>query len=270
MRDVLYRHRDSRSGRRRVRHTPLGERLDARGVIASSIALGALVAGATAGGAVASGAIQSRAIGKSADKQTQAANYAADVQSRSTADALKFQKEQALRDQERFEATQRANYDQWAAREGRLGTLGEMIGMGSRNIPGYVPVTAGGTTTTARGATPSASVPGGNYQALFQSLTAGKPPTPEVLTALGPELQRYGIALAPNAAGVNGKIKLPTGQIVDVIEAAGAGGKNWQWLTGSGSTRSPYVATASSMLAPVQLSPALQAGQWTAASMMRG
>jgi hypothetical protein len=37
-----------------------------------------------------------------------------------------------------------------------------------------------------------------------------------------------------NAAGVAGKIQLPNGQIIDVINAAGAGGNGFQWLTGDG------------------------------------
>lgn len=234
----------------------------------------AIVVASIIGAAATTGATvyATRKSGQAAALQTQTANHAADVQGQGAAAALQFQKEQAARDQAQFETTQHANYDQWAAREGRLGALGEMIGMGSRNIPGYVPVSQGGTgapPSGATGASPTGTpVPGGNYQALFQSLTNGLPPTPQALTSLAPKLQQYGIALAPNAAGVNGKIKLPTGQIVDVIEAAGAGGKNWQWLTGGAPTSgaSPYLGTASSMLTPMGLSPAVQ--PWTAASMM--
>lgn len=75
---------------------------------------------------------------------------------------------------------------------------------------------------------------GGDFKSWFMKLTGGKPPTPDMLTQLGPELAKYGVTLAPNAQGVNGKIKLPNGQVIDVIEAAGAGGKNWQWLEGGG------------------------------------
>src|SRR6185436_2828237 len=61
-------------------------------------------------------------------------------------------------------------------------------------------------------------------------LTNGKAPTPQELTALAPLLQQHGVSLAPNAAGVNGKIRLPSGEVIDVIKGADQGGKAWQWL----------------------------------------
>lgn len=88
-------------------------------------------------GAAATGAI----VG--ANKQSSAVNHAADLQSQSAAQALQFEREQAARDQANFEATQRANYDQWASREGRLGTLDQLVGLPQRQIPGYVPTTGG-------------------------------------------------------------------------------------------------------------------------------
>lgn len=108
--------------------------------VASSIALGALVAGATAGGAVASGAIQSRAAGKAADAQTQASNYAAEQQAKSAREALAFQRQQAHQDFLNAQNAQRGNYDQWAARQGRLSTLGQMVGSKPFVIPAYVPM----------------------------------------------------------------------------------------------------------------------------------
>lgn len=83
---------------------------------------------------------------------------------------------------------------------------------------------------------PAASGPqNGDYQSWFMQLTQGKPPTPDTLNSLAPQLQQYGITLVRNAAGVPGKIKLPDGSIVDVIQGAGVGGQAWQWLgPGSG------------------------------------
>lgn len=83
---------------------------------------------------------------------------------------------------------------------------------------------------------PGPSSPQFNPQLYFEQLTAGKPGTPETLIGLEPQLNQAGIQVMRNASGVAGKIKLPNGQIIDVIRAAGAGGgqNNWQWLTGDG------------------------------------
>lgn len=62
----------------------------------------------------------------------------------------------------------------------------------------------------------------------------GTPGTPQELAALEPQLNAAGIRVSRNASGVAGKIILPNGQYVDVINSAGAGGKGFQWLTGDG------------------------------------
>jgi len=112
-----------------------------------------------AGGSFAAAKVASNANRDAANQSTSSANYAADVKSKSDQAALDFEKQQAAQNQSNFEATQKANYDQWAAREGRLSTLGQMLGMPGRNIPAYVPTTnltgqpsgagsAGGSTTS--------------------------------------------------------------------------------------------------------------------------
>lgn len=135
---------------------PTGELIERRGVIASSLALGALIAGATAGSSVAAGAIGSHAAGEAADKQTAAANYAADVQAKSAAEALAFQKQQAAQDLANAQAASRGNYDQWAARQGRLSTLGQMVGMKPFQIPAYVPIQSVPQATPSGPNTPTA------------------------------------------------------------------------------------------------------------------
>lgn len=76
---------------------------------------------------------------------------------------------------------------------------------------------------------------GGDYQSTFMRIMGGLPATPANLAAKEQELAAAGIQVKRNAEGTAGKIKLPTGQIVDVIQSAGTGGGgNWQWLTGSG------------------------------------
>lgn len=99
---------------------------------------------------------------------------------------------------------------------------------------------AGGTAVTPALPTqqPQQVAPQGggtDYQATFQRIMAGLPATPTNLAAKEQELAAAGITVKRNAEGTAGKIKLPTGQIVDVIQSAGAGGGgNWQWLTGGG------------------------------------
>jgi hypothetical protein len=73
--------------------------------------------------------------------QADAATHAADLQSKSAADALAFQKQQAAQDFANAQTTAQANYGQWAARQGRLSTLGQMVGLQPFNIPAYVPMT---------------------------------------------------------------------------------------------------------------------------------
>jgi hypothetical protein len=84
---------------------------------------------------------------------------------------------------------------------------------------------------------------GGNFQAWFQTLAGGKPPSSATLKSLEPELAKYGISLAPNAQGINSKIKLPSGEIVRVgnyFDSAPSEGftPSWGWTSGGGATSS--------------------------------
>ena len=93
---------------------------------------------------------QTSAANRAAEIQAAALKYSADQQAQATAEALAFQKEQARRDYLSTETNRRANYDQWAAREARLGnTLGVMLGLGPRDIPAYVPLAPGTAPTSA-------------------------------------------------------------------------------------------------------------------------
>lgn len=78
--------------------------------------------------------------------------------------------------------------------------------------------------------------PGGvtNWDQATFAAQFGQPKTPQELLALEQQLSGAGIKVLKNAAGVAGKIQLPNGQIVDVINAAGAGGNGFQWLTDGG------------------------------------
>ena len=131
-------------------------------IATGTAALMALTAGATAAGSITAAKMGSNAATKGARLQTDAANHAADVQGQAARDALAFQKEQAARDQAIAETNRRANYDQWASREARLGnTLGVMLGLGPRDIPAYVPLAPGNAPTApgANGSPASSALP---------------------------------------------------------------------------------------------------------------
>jgi hypothetical protein len=83
---------------------------------------------------------QSNAAEKSAKLTTDAANKGADLQAQSNREALDFQKQQAALDAARADAIQRANYQQWAAREGRMSSIGQALGLPARDIPAYQPL----------------------------------------------------------------------------------------------------------------------------------
>jgi hypothetical protein len=63
-----------------------------------------------------------------------------------------------------------------------------------------------------------------DYQSTFMSIVGTGLATPDALLAKEQELAAQGIKVLRNAAGVAGKVQLPTGEIVDVIQSAGTGG----------------------------------------------
>jgi hypothetical protein len=71
--------------------------------------------------------------------QAQSLKYAADLQAKAAADALAYTKQQGAQTQSNFDTSQQGNYNQWAAGQRRLSTLGEAMGLGPREIPAYVP-----------------------------------------------------------------------------------------------------------------------------------
>jgi hypothetical protein len=144
----------------------------------------AIAAGSAIGG-IGAAKIASNAAGKSADIQTTAATHAADLEAKAAADALAFQKQQAETDWQNSQQTERANYDQWAAREGRMSGLGPLIGLPARNIPAYVPGIDPNFTSAP------AQVPGGPPAAgLGATATSGDP----IIDALIKNYQALGTA----------------------------------------------------------------------------
>lgn len=100
-----------------------------------------VVSGAIGAGTnLASGIIQSHAATNAANIQAQAAEKAAQIQAQSAAQALEFDKQQAALSAEQQAAAQFGNYQQWAAQQQRVGGLGQLLGLGPRQIPAYTPL----------------------------------------------------------------------------------------------------------------------------------
>lgn len=125
---------------------------------------------ASAGGAIGGAALSARASGKAAQAQTQAATAASNAQIQAANEAARLQKESndaALRFQQQEAAyaraenarTDRANYDQWAAKQGYISSLGQQIGLPARNLPAYVPPSGAGTAEGSPSGAPAGPLP---------------------------------------------------------------------------------------------------------------
>lgn len=246
----------------------------------------ALGAGIGAIGSLFGAKSQSHAATRSAQIQSQAATEAARIQAQSEREQLDFTKQQDVLQRQAEEATRRANYEQWAAQRRRLGTLGDLIGQPPPEIPAYIPGYAGGAdagtlgsylpqTRTAPTTGGAQTVPGGDYQALFQSLIAGKPFNQQTLLDLEPTLNQYGIRLTPpNAVGDRTKIQLPTGEWVRV--GFGEGHPVWVVQPGArmalGAAQTTGAGTLASYLPTSRplLTPPLEMPTGSLGSYMRG
>jgi hypothetical protein len=91
-----------------------------------------------------------------------------------------------------------------------------------------------------------------SYRSIFENMTGGKPPSVDNLVALEPQLRQYGMSLVWNAAHTSADVRLPNGQIVDVLQGAtGPGGaRAWQWLGGDGGMWTPPVAQTTGTTPP--------------------
>lgn len=77
---------------------------------------------------------------------------------------------------------------------------------------------------------------GQNYQQTFMGIVGNGMATPEALVAKEQQLAAAGIKVLRNGAGIAGKVQLPTGEIIDVIQSAGTGGgvAPFGWQQGHG------------------------------------
>ena len=74
----------------------------------------------------------------------------------------------------------------------------------------------------------------GNWQQWFYGLFPGESLSHADLVAKQAELAQYGVKLRPNASGRVGKIELPDGRVIDVVQGGEAGVNRRQWLDGPG------------------------------------
>lgn len=89
------------------------------------------------------GVLQSRGATKAAQIQANAELQAAKIQQEAAEKALAFEQQQAALAAAQQAIAQQANYGQYAAQQRRIGTLGELLGLGPREIPAYVPMPTG-------------------------------------------------------------------------------------------------------------------------------
>ena len=202
---------------------------------------------------------------RAAQIQADAIRYGSDAATAANREAMDRAERESALDRQTAEANRRGNYDQWRARDGRIGTLGQLAGLDPRQIPDYVPLPGAGGGASGR---PSGSLPPelvADIEAARQGLDPRTQNMPTVLERLK---TKY-----PNAKIYKGDIDFG-GDIgwVDVLEAAGAGGKSWmlQWDGPNGTTSAPAATprhtgqpavTAPRTLrdyAQLQMTPALQ------------
>jgi hypothetical protein len=109
----------------------------------------------------------------------------------------------------------------------------EQFGKTPSATPGYDDGSGRVQALTTPGLQPSGSP---DYQSVFMGIVGNGLATPEALLAKEQELAAQGIKVLRNAAGVAGKVQLPTGEIVDVIQSAGTGGgvAPFTWQQGPG------------------------------------
>jgi hypothetical protein len=97
--------------------------------------------------------------------------------------------------------------------------------------------------TPAPTSTPSA----GDPKAFFFSLTQGLPPNSQSLLSIEKQLNAQGITVLRNAQGIAGKVRLPSGQIIDVggnFSGGDPSRMSWQWYQGTSAAKAPTSGTA--------------------------
>lgn len=190
---------------------------------------------------------QSSAADQAASITAAAEKYIADLTAKSNADALAFNKSTAENAFQNNEVGRQTTYGQWAAKEGRLGYLGDLMGLPARQIPSYIPGVDPHFDGSTSGAPPA---PAANYNPLMAAINAGQNPQ-AVIDSFNksqglPTGASYAWRAIPGAPG-GGVVEIPGGSYL----APGSDGK-WGWNVGdSGGSGAPAAAPqAASMWQP--------------------
>lgn len=115
---------------------------------------------------------QIAASDRAAQIQSESAKYATDAQTKANDAALEYQRQQALHADQVAETDRHANYDQWAASQRRLQSVGDLLGAGPREIPAYVPTpqgSYGSVGATLNGGMVTMVAPDGSQKAVASS-----------------------------------------------------------------------------------------------------
>lgn len=132
---------------------------------------------------------------------------------------LAFQRQQAENTYANSEVDRHANYDQWHAREARIGSVGEALGYGSREIPAYV---AG---VDPHFTAPGAPVPPNGYVAPGTLPTYAPTTGANGLTPSGSGMAPVGAYLAPYTAPITPALAMPPpGSVGAFLDPRRAGG----------------------------------------------
>lgn len=128
--------------------------------------------------------IQADAAKETARIQAESAAKAAALQKQANDETLAFSKQQATYGAQSTEVDRHANYDQWAAQQRRLGSIGEMVGLGPREIPGYVASpTPNFDTPGGGGAMSGAGIVGTPSPATIGGTPSGNPTDPAFINS---------------------------------------------------------------------------------------
>ncbi len=159
---------------------------------------------------------QSGAAQEGAQAVADAQKYAADLQAQGAAQALAFTKGQAENAFQNSESARQGNYGQYAAAQRRLGSVGQLVGFGPREIPAYVPGvdptmrTRSGREAPARSPPPASASTSANLSdpSAWMSLVSNTPALSSwVQQGLGPtaspDLVNYYIGKIKGQPGAN-------------------------------------------------------------------
>jgi hypothetical protein len=91
------------------------------------------------GGQLAGTVLAQQGQSAAATTAANALEYSANLQDAANQRAEVFSRQQAENSFANSEVTRQANYNQWAAREARVSSLGQALGLSARDIPAYVP-----------------------------------------------------------------------------------------------------------------------------------